>query len=318
MKGFILFLIFVGLCAAGYYYRDEIRTFAGKQMADREARSGGLPEFEASPSEPRADGTSDPDPVTAPDPPVAGGSDPAPGPDPVPEPEPPVTNDQYAEQFPLPEFEPIEEVVGDWKEIPPTAFPQNVEIDEDVTMVLGGGIGRSVAKAGSTVAAIGIEGETLTLAPHADAAPRATIAIDKTNLKEVLTAVYENFKQRRTQSVLAQREQARREDMRAEMEARAEEFAKSAGEQPARSPDGTVPLMVASIQADDVTEFEVEDIDAWGPVLVDRIGGTEYWTGTVQYKASTIFGIFPAEAMALMRHGKVEKWIYSGSHEPVP
>lgn len=319
MKGFIIFLLIVGLGAAGYHYRTDIQKFVEEQTGGGGAPSDGLPEYDATPAEPMVDATPEPDVASTEAEPMAE-PEPAPEPEPMPEPEPEpeITNEKYAAQFPLPEFDPLEEVVGDWKAIPASAFPQNIKIEQDVAMMLPGGIGRSTAKAGTTVTALAINGETLTLATNATAATRGSIAMDQTNLKEVLTNIYEGFKQRKTQAVLAQRERARREEMRGQMEARAEEFAKSAGEPPAVAPDGSVPVMVASIQNKDVTEFDVATIDSWGPVLVDKIDGVEYWTGTVQYKANTIFGTFPAEVMALMRHGKVEKWIYSGSHEPVP
>ncbi len=321
MKGFIFFLLLVGLGAAGYHYREDIQKFVEQQTGGGKTPSEALPEFDATPAAEPGDSTPEPGDAAS-QPKVMAEPEPAPEPSPEPEPEPQpepeITNDKYAAQFPLPEFEPIEEVVGNWTAIPASAFPQNIQVKKDVDMMLPGGIGRSTAKAGSTVTALAISGDVLTLATHATASTRGSITMDQTNLKEVLTNVYENFKQRKTQAVLAQRDRARREEMRAEMEARAEEFAKSAGEQPPVAPDGSVPIMVASIQNKDVTEFDVAKIDAWGPVLVDKIDGVEYWTGTVSYKATTIFGTFPAEAMALMRHGKVEKWIYSGSHEPVP
>jgi hypothetical protein len=39
---------------------------------------------------------------------------------------------------------------------------------------------------------------------------------------------------------------------------------------------------------------------------------------SVRYTARTIFGEFPAEALALLRHGKVVKWVYAGTGEPLP
>ena len=47
-------------------------------------------------------------------------------------------------------------------------------------------------------------------------------------------------------------------------------------------------------------------------------GGQVYWTGTVQCNVeSAFFGSTPTEVMALMKNGRVVKWVYTGSKEDV-
>ena len=76
--------------------------------------------------------------------------------------------------------------------------------------------------------------------------------------------------------------------------------------------------MVQSIKNRDVTEIKLDEIDRWGPVRVDYFEGQVYWVASVHYKSPTLFGLVPAEAMALMRKGKVLDWVYPGSGEDVP
>lgn len=333
MKGFFIFLIFIGLSVGGYLYRDQITSFISKQTASgTSADEAPLPPGTTKvhmDGKPAWEKDGDENPVA--DSGQPSGSTPGTAPPEMPaEPEKtsaeetPKTgdvgnNDEFAEMFPLPEFRPLEEIVGGWKELPASVFPREITAKTNVEMVLGSA-GKSVIPPGTKITALSIEGSTLTVASNRTSPVRGSVDIDDTDLKEVLTRVYENFKKRKINYALAQRDQARRKKMAGVLAARAADAAKSnlLGPKPEVSGNGQVPAMIASINNKDVTEFHVGMIKGWGAVLYDEIDGEPYWTGTVSYDAKTIFGTFPAEAMALMRRGKVEKWIYSGSHEPVP
>ena len=51
--------------------------------------------------------------------------------------------------------------------------------------------------------------------------------------------------------------------------------------------------------------------------LLKEVDGKDYYTGVVGYTASTIFGEIKTEGKALIRGGKVIKWIYNGSEEEI-
>ena len=76
--------------------------------------------------------------------------------------------------------------------------------------------------------------------------------------------------------------------------------------------------MVQSVKNSDVTEIKLDDIDRWGSVRVDYFQGEPYWVCSVFYETPSLFGLVKAEAMALMRNGKVIDWVYPGSEEDVP
>ena len=76
--------------------------------------------------------------------------------------------------------------------------------------------------------------------------------------------------------------------------------------------------MVQSIRSGDVSEINLGEISHWGPVRYELVDRQPYWTGTVTYKTTSLFGTFDTEAMALMRNGKVVNWVYTGSLEEVP
>jgi len=335
MKGFFIFLIFLGISVGGYMFREEITAMLSggtNTVAEEEAPlppgttkvyMDGVPDDLAAPDQPAPQNTN---PATSgtttgtSNPEMAGTTNKQEGEgSTAPKTGNVGSNDEFAEMFPLPEFRPLEEIVGGWKELPASVFPREITAKTGIEMTLGAA-GKSVIPPGTKITALSIEGSVLTVASNRTSPVRGSVEMDDTDLKEVLTRVYENFKKRKINYALAQREQARRKKMAGVLAARAAEAAKSSllGPKPVADGSGRVPAMVASINNKDVTEFNVGMIKGWGAVLYDEIDGEPYWTGTVSYDAKTIFGVFPAEAMALMRRGKVEKWIYSGSHEPVP
>ncbi len=87
---------------------------------------------------------------------------------------------------------------------------------------------------------------------------------------------------------------------------------------PLRSPDGSYPLLLASMKARQVTEVTPANVKKWSAAESQKIDGKDYWVVTVIYETQTQFGIFQTEAQARVIHGAVEKWIYSGSGEQVP
>ena len=164
------------------------------------------------------------------------------------------------------------------------------------------------------------------------------IGIDDTDLKEVLAAAYERYKQRQRDKVLAQRKRAEKIDAAQVVAATTSsggsgfssatnlvpekellaEYENKIGAMPARSADGRVPIMVSSIESGQVTEIKVDAVNYWGPVRYEIVNGEPYWTGTVRYKTTSLFGTFDTEAMALIKNGAVKEWVYTGSGEEVP
>ena len=243
-----------------------------------------------------------------------------------------------------PKFAPIDEIVGNWSKIPDSAFPRKIKLKTAVTYNIAGGTGS--LPSGSDVVALSSAGNgRLTISPNEQSTLRAQVAIDDTDFKAVLTAVYEKFQQRK----LAQFEAAQAEIATAEPEETDEPAfidrpsdpepgmatgantpmpAKPAnidaktraivGEPPLQYVDGTVPVMIRSMESGQVTEVQSKMVTYWGRMHFGIVQGEPYWVGRVDYTAGSIFGIFPTQAKALIRKGKVIKWIYTGSEEPVP
>lgn len=69
--------------------------------------------------------------------------------------------------------------------------------------------------------------------------------------------------------------------------------------------------MQASIKDGAVKEFKFEDVKAWKAGEEEDVDGVTYQTGMAAYQAETIFGPKPVQAKALIKDGKVVKWVYA-------
>ena len=263
-------------------------------------------------------------------------------PDPIKNSEPDKT-DPIEEKYPIPDFKPIEELVGNWKKIPASAFPRQVTLKAKAKYIFAGGAGSSTAPAGGKTFAISLSGDKLVITPNKQSNVRGTISINDTNYKEILGDEYEKYKQRKKREIYAQRERARTiaatevETTQTTSSANINEsqasrvtsisriskeklsdYENEIGKMPEAENDGRVPIMMRSIRSGDVSEIRLNEISYWGPIRYEIVDNRAYWTATVNYKTTSLFGTFPTEAMALMRNGKVENWLYTGSLEEVP
>ena len=79
------------------------------------------------------------------------------------------------------------------------------------------------------------------------------------------------------------------------------------------SDEQIVELMKKSIGGGAVKEFKMEQVKGWKADGEETIDGTTYQTGLAAYEAQTIFGVRPVQAKALIKDGKIERWVYAKS-----
>ncbi|MCB1227930.1 MAG: hypothetical protein KDK99_19085 [Verrucomicrobiales bacterium] len=222
-----------------------------------------------------------------------------------------------ADEFVPPEYPPIEVVVDNWAKIPPSAFPRAIKVKKqfEFKIKVGSGTASSIFEPGQQVYAISQSGPQLTVSPSETSPARGQIAMEETDLQQVLTDVYEKWKVWRTETLR-----------------RAWEFRKNAAnravagggkavkgdEKPEKNSDGAYPILLASMAAGEVTEIKPDNIKSYGDALRENIDDQEYWTILVTYETVTMFGKFEAEAQARIKNNKVQKWVYTGSGEVVP
>ena len=179
------------------------------------------------------------------------------------------------------------------------------------------GAGSSTMNAGSAAVAMTFDNGVLTVAPTETSPARAAVALDATDLKAVLDAAYEDGKPMRTaglREIYARKQAA----LKSQGVVVAPTGSLDASGMPIRNPDGTYPILLASMDSGQVTEVTRKNVHRWGLPTPAKIEGKDGWSIKVNYDANSIFGPMPVEAQALVANGKVKGWYYIGSGEEVP
>lgn len=237
----------------------------------------------------------------------------------------PSTIDQLVEErYPLPKFEPLDSIVGNWRSVPERAFPEVVTLKKpvDLELRINGKVGgKSTLRVGQQAYPVALTGDTLTISgAPGDETMKGSIGLDDTDFKDRVRQRYQAWKTNQEGRVrkLRKEEKQRLLSQKDVPEEQPQPSQTNAlGEKPEVEVDGTIPLMVESIRAGEVKEIQLDKIDYWKWIGYEEIGGTGYWTAVVGYTANTMFGEINAEGKALMRGGRVVKWIYSGSEEEI-
>jgi hypothetical protein len=95
-----------------------------------------------------------------------------------------------------------------------------------------------------------------------------------------------------------------------------------ADDQPAPPPpeSGTSDLVKAmqdSVKAAQIKSFTFDQVLDWTSGTDEIHDGQTYQTGLASYKAETIFGVKTIQAKALIKGGKVQRWIGANSGKPI-
>lgn len=268
----------------------------------------------------------EPEPMPEPEPEPVPEMKPEPEPKPEPKPAMPVVPEPPKPEEPKPdpnlfvppEFDPIETVVGNWMKIPKSAFPRPVILKKDleIEIKIGNSKAKSKVPAGGQVIALAQDGANITVAPTETSPARSQVGIDETDLKAVLTDIYENWKVARVEFL----RRAHEYKLSAAANAKntmANASAAQKNDQPVKGEDG-YPVLLASMKSGQVTEVTPDNVLEWGDAQLETIDGETYWTVIVKYETETMFGKFETEAQARILNGKVMKWVYTGSGEEVP
>jgi hypothetical protein len=212
----------------------------------------------------------------------------------------------------------IEALTNNWANIPASAFqqPREVTLKKDVEFKMAAGASKMAA--GRKVYATAFKDGMLALIPAPGSTARAIVSIDDTDLKAILTEIYEKWKVARA-AYLA--EVAAKKKSMAPVntsEANANRAEADDAGRPVKSSDGTYPLLIASMARGQVTDIKPGTVTSWGEPIVTQVQGKTGYAIKVTYKSDTIFGPQEVDAQALVVNGKVQGWFYTGSGEEVP
>lgn len=216
--------------------------------------------------------------------------------------------------FNPPHIPPLELLTQGWTVFPAGAFPRQVRLGKALTFQRAEG-GPVELPAGSLVYAIGSQGKVLGLALSPDAPAAAAQAfVHDTDLPTQVRASYERWKQ-------GQLENARLAWKRARSPQQAQAApgkAVDAQGMPLQSRDGSYELLLASMRSGQVTDIKPGNIRRWGSAQAATLDGQPGWIVNVGYETLAFCGPLYAEAQAQISGGRVLRWIYPGSGEPVP
>jgi len=228
----------------------------------------------------------------------------------------PATADEIDRKYPLPKLRKIEEITKDWTYVPSRAFPRKVKSKLPIDFQVAAG--KTTLPPGSDLTAFSFEGGMMSVA-RSEADPiKVTVTLASTDFQETMTRLYDAYVEKRTADVMKARDNARfKRDNPAPPPPPVDQQAKLAGPRPSADQDGKVDLMLNSILSKQVTEFKGSNIQSWGPIEFEAEGSKGFWTCTIVVRMSTMFGEVDTDITAYMANGKVTKWIFEGSKEPV-
>ncbi|OAI57448.1 hypothetical protein AYO49_01955 [Verrucomicrobiaceae bacterium SCGC AG-212-N21] len=199
-----------------------------------------------------------------------------------------------------------------WTRIPQSAFPRVVKLKKPATFKAK--FGSTQVAAGTEVMAVAGQQNMLTISPNAASTLRGTVPIDDTNLKVMLTGLYDAWRDKRISAARVAWEQ--RKDMPEPVVVNA--VMVTADGKPIMEKDGTYPLLLASMKVGQVTEVTPKNIKKWGQAEPGDFKGQKCWKVPVDFDAATAFGVFSTVAVARVVDGKVADWTYRDSGESIP
>ncbi len=220
--------------------------------------------------------------------------------------------DQLLEQkYPMPAILPLEEIVQNWKVVPPNAYPREVTVNEKLAfdlVVNGQKIGSSNVAPGALWKPVRLVGDQLTVSSLANPSNASQVHVDKTDFKQRITQRYKDFVKQKTAEIVGRRAKAK-----TIIEAKDGLLALLKGGGPADdSGDPRFGAVKASIKAGECPTVRMDEARSYKWNGSEEIGGPfagTYNTATVHFEVKTIFGKFPIDCKALLRGNKVVVWI---------
>lgn len=217
------------------------------------------------------------------------------------------------DSFVPPQIEPLESLTKNWTVFPPSAFPRQVKLSKPVKISMDRG--SSTLPAGSKAYALGAQANVLVIAPTETSQARGQTFVHDTDMPTQVRESYERWKKGRIEMAQAawKKRQAAGGPTNLSMP-----NAVDASGQPKRNSDGSYDLLLASMKSGQVTDIKLNKIQRWGTPQARTIDNLPTWAVSVFYETMAFCGPIDAEAQAHVRDGKVVRWIYPGSGEPVP
>lgn len=218
--------------------------------------------------------------------------------------------------FVPPAIESLEDLTKNWTVVPAHAFPRMVKLREPVEVKLSAG--SSKLAAGATAFALACSNGNLIIAPTETSTARGTVAVIKTDIQDQLLKSYEIWKAGKIEAArkawLAKKTAVPSTHVAINEPVIPPGAIDPAGK-PLQSPDGSYPLLLASMRSGQVTEITPSKIKSWGKAETKVVEGQPTWIVDVSYDTVVFCGAITAKAQAQVRNGKVITWRYPSGEE---
>ncbi|MEM6917337.1 MAG: hypothetical protein AAF491_12295 [Verrucomicrobiota bacterium] len=219
---------------------------------------------------------------------------------------------KIAADYPMPEFKPLAEVTTNWTVLPEGWIPEFVQVEADTRYELlleGQVMGHITGLAGHRAKVLECSNGRLTLTHQPDGSTRVILPLVNTNLPELITDRYENDVKAAREQVLAQRESAMEEAIKAAAKGQdALSLANWKGDP--RFRPAAEHLAAGHLKSGILSEAKRW---LWRGETMHQ--GERYDGILVYFEVDTIFGIFPNSMTCLLQDGAVVKWIDSRTGE---
>jgi len=213
--------------------------------------------------------------------------------------------------FVPPTIESLESLTKNWTVFPPTAFPRQVKLSKPVQLQMAGG--SATLPAGATAFALSAQANVLLIAATETATARGQIFVHDTDMPTQVRESYERWKKGRIEIAQVAWKKQQTSGGGVSVPGAVDAVGK-----PKRNADGSYDLLLASMKSGEVTDIKLNKIQRWGSPQATTIDSQPTWTLSVFYETIAFCGPIDAEAQAQIRDGKIVRWIYPGSGEPVP
>lgn len=222
-------------------------------------------------------------------------------------------------EFTPPAIPEVEAITKNWTQIPPQAFPRPVVLKKEIEVRMSAG--SSKLGAGATAQALAAKDGFLQIAPTAASTARGVIAVVDTDFPEQIRASYAQWKEARIEQArkawLIRKNTPERPSGDRSTLANGKGVAFETDGRPVQNADGSYNLLLAVISAGQVSDVEPARVTHWGRPEAREVDGKPTWDILVRYQANTIFGLMEVDSHALVREGRLVRWVYE-SGEPVP
>jgi hypothetical protein len=227
----------------------------------------------------------------------------------------PTSSTTSRDGFVPPQIESLESLTKNWTTIPTQAFPRQVKLSKPVKFRLAAGT--STLPAGSAAFALSAQSNVLLVAPTQSSQARGQIFVHDTDLPVQVRESYERWRRGRIEMAQAAWNKRQASPTSSAALLSLPSAVEPTGA-PKRNADGSYDLLLASMKSGHVTDIKLNKIQRWGTPQQRTIDNQNTWAVSVFYETMAFCGPIDAEAQAQVRDGKIVRWIYPGSGEPVP